>query len=76
MLKSSQEVICMTLEEMLQSTELFVTPSDVAPILHCDPQCIRNQAQLNPSQLGFPVIVQGSRVRIPRIPFLRYIGVL
>lgn len=66
----------MTLEELQKSTEIFVTPADVAPILRCDPQCIRKQAQTNPSQLGFPVIVQGSRIRIPRIPFLRYIGML
>lgn len=66
----------MTLEELQISTEIFVTPADVAPILKCDPQCIRKQAQTNPSQLGFPVIVQGSRIRIPRIPFLRYIGML
>jgi len=65
-----------TLEELQKSTEIFVTPADVAPILKCDPQCIRKQAQTDPSQLGFPVIVQGSRVRIPRIPFLRFIGVI
>lgn len=69
-------MICVTLEELQISTEIFVTPADVAPILKCDPQCIRKQAQTNPSQLGFPVIVQGSRIRIPRIPFLRYIGML
>ena len=66
----------MTLEELQKSMEIFVTPADVAPILKCDPQCLRKQAQTNPSQLGFPVIVQGSRIRIPRIPFLRYIGML
>ena len=66
----------MTLEALKQSTQLFVSPADVCTILHCDPQCIRIQAQRDPSKLGFPVIVQGSRVRIPRIPFLRFIGVL
>ena len=66
----------MTLEELKLSKNLLVTPADIAPILHCDPQCIRYQARVNPSALGFPVIVQGSRVRIPRIPFLRFIGEL
>lgn len=66
----------MTLDELMQSKKLFVNPSDIAPILRCDPQCIRHQARASPSALGFPVIVQGSRVRIPRIPFLRFIGAL
>ena len=66
----------MTLEQLQQSKQLFVSPADISSILGCDPQCIRRQAQINPSQLGFPVIVQGSRVRIPRIPFLRFIGVI
>lgn len=66
----------MTLEQLQQSKQLFVSPADVSEILRCDPQCIRKQAQTDPSQLGYPVIVQGSRVRIPRIPFLRFIGVI
>lgn len=66
----------MTLEQLQQSKQLFVAPADISEILRCDPQCIRKQAQTDPSQLGFPVIVQGSRVRIPRIPFLRFIGAI
>lgn len=66
----------MTLDEIIVSNEVFLKPSEVAEVLQCDPQCIRVQAQRDPSKLGFPVIVQGSRVRIPRIPFLRFIGVL
>lgn len=66
----------MNLQEMGITTKIWLTPADVAPILHCDPQCIRVQAQRDPSKLGYPVIVIGSRVRIPRIPFLKYLGVL
>ena len=66
----------MTLDEILVSNEVYLKPNEVAEILQCDPQCIRVQAQRDPAKLGFPVIVQGSRVRIPRIPFLRFIGVL
>lgn len=66
----------MTIEQLQQSKQLFVSSADVSEILRCDPQCLRRQAQNNPAQLGFPVIVQGTRVRIPRIPFLRYIGVI
>ena len=66
----------MNLQEMEITTKIWLTPADVAPILHCNPQCIRVQAQRDPSKLGYPVIVIGSRVRIPRIPFLKYLGVL
>ena len=66
----------MTLDEIIQSEKIYLTPSEIAPILHCDPQCIRRQAQIGAYMLGFPTIVQGSRVRIPRIPFLRFMGVI
>ena len=64
----------MTLEEIKKSDTLFLTPAQVAPILRTDPQLIRIVAKTNPSQLGFPVSVIKSRVKIPRVPFLRWIG--
>ena len=64
----------MRIDDIIASNKLYLTPSDVASILHCDPQCIRAQAQADPVKLGFPVIVIGTRVRIPRIPFLMYLG--
>ena len=66
----------MTITEMLQSEDPFLSPADIAEVLHCDPQYIRAQAQADPSKLGYPVIVINRRVRIPRIPFLRYLGYL
>lgn len=66
----------MTINEMLQSTEPLLSPADVAEVLHCDPQSIRVQAQSDPSKLGYPVIIINRRVRIPRIPFLCYLGYL
>lgn len=64
----------MTLEEILASKKQFLTPSDIAPVLRCDAQCIRRQAQQDPTKLGFPIVIMGSRIRIPRIPFLKYWG--
>ena len=66
----------MTIQEMLLSDKLLLSPADIAQVLECDPQVIRVQARQDPLKLGYPVIVQKSRVRIPRIPFLRYIGVI
>lgn len=66
----------MTIEELLQSDQLYLTPADIAPILHCDPQCIRAQAYKDPGKLGFRLIIIGKRIRIPRIPFLQYLGLI
>ena len=74
LLRFSQEVDAMTLEELKASQQPYLTPADIAPILHCDPQCIRKQATQDPAKLGFPVIIMGHRVRIPRIPFLKFLG--
>lgn len=64
----------MTLDEITASDEPFLNAQDVSDLLHCDPHAIRVQAQSDPDLIGFPVSVIGKRVRIPRIPFLRFIG--
>ena len=64
----------MTLEEIKNSDKTVLTANDVAQVLRCDPQCIRIMARENPSLLGFPVTVTGKRTKIPRLPFLRYMG--
>lgn len=65
----------MNIYDLTNSREVFVLVNDIADILRCDPQNIRNQARTNPDALGFPVTVVGSAIKIPRIPFLRFIGV-
>lgn len=66
----------MSIEEMLHSTKLYLTPAEIAEVLQCDPQSIRVQAQADPYKLGYPVIVLNRRIRIPRIPFLKFLGYL
>lgn len=63
----------MTLEEIKTSNALFLTPRDIAPVLECDPQKIRTQAHTDPAMLGFPVSVIGTRVKIPRKPFISFV---
>lgn len=62
----------MNMQQIRDSDALFLTPADIAPVLGCDPQCIREQARVNPAALGFPVVVIKRRTRIPRIPFLHW----
>ena len=64
----------MTLDEIRNSTKEVLTPADIADVLNCDAQDIRVQARTAPERLGFPVIIIKSRTKIPRIPFLRFLG--
>ena len=50
----------------------FLTSKDVAKVLGCDAQAIRVQANRCPERLGFPVSVIGTRVKIPKQGFLRF----
>lgn len=62
----------MTLKDMMKSDRPFLTPAEVAPVLECDPHAIRLAARSAPEGLGFPVICIGSRVKIPRLPFVEF----
>lgn len=66
----------MTLQELKESEKILITAADVADVMSCDPQDIRNQASIDPTMLGFPVCRVGTRTKIPRIPFLRWLGVM
>lgn len=62
----------MTLEEIKKSDKAFLLPKDIAPVIGSNEQTIRVSARLG--LLGFPVTFIGNRTKIPRIPFLKYIG--
>lgn len=62
----------MTLDDIKRMDREFLPPSVVAHVVGCDPQSIRIQARENPAALGFPVSVQGTRTRIPRRAFVRW----
>lgn len=67
----------MTVSELENLDAPFITPAVAAKIIGCDPNKLRmaahNQVNLGRDFLGFPVTVIGTRVKIPRIPFLQYI---
>lgn len=62
------------MQEILESTEDVLTPDQVAKVLKCNSQSIRDQAKSAPGMLGFPVTVIGTRVQIPRVGFCRWMG--
>lgn len=63
----------MTLEQIRRSAKAVLIPTDIAEVLGCAPQSIRDQARYRPDLLGFPVTVVRRRTYIPRVAFLRYI---
>ena len=65
----------MTLDDIKAIDREFLTPAQVAEIMGCDAQDIRVTARERPDLLGFPVCIIKSRMKIPRIPFLRFMGV-
>jgi len=63
----------MTLDEIRNSTKEVLTPAEVAEVLGCDPQDIRLTAKRCPERLGFSVCVIGTRTKIPRRAFIKWI---
>ena len=61
----------MTLQELEQLETEVLTPKQVAPILGCQPYTINVATKDGKNPFPFPVIRMGSRVRIPKTPFLK-----
>ena len=62
----------MTLNDIRQIDREYLLPREVADILGTDAQAIRVCARSNPAALGFPVVRLGTRIKVPRLPFLRF----
>ena len=64
----------MTIDEMKRSTKQFLIPSDIAEVLESDPHTIRCTARETPELIGYRFTFSGSHMKIPRVPFLRWLG--
>lgn len=64
----------MTLSEIELSNKPILTPSDVAEVLGVKPYSINLQAKQDITKLGFPCSLIGTRVRIPRNGFIRWLN--
>ena len=62
----------MTIEEIRASDKTMLTPADVAPILGCNPYSLNIAAKADIKALGFPASLIGTRLRIPRVGFIRW----
>ena len=62
----------MTLQELEQLETEVLTPNQVAPILGCQPYSINVATRDGNNPFPFPIIRMGSRVRIPKKPFIKF----
>jgi len=62
----------MTIEDIKKMNKDILTPGDIAPVLGCDPNIIREQARQDIKKLGFPAAKIGTRVKIPRKAFIAW----
>lgn len=62
----------MTLDEIRSLEREYLIPSEIAPILGVDAQDVRVAARQCPERLGFNVSVIGSRVKVPKRAFIRW----
>ena len=65
----------LTLEELIASSKNCFTPDDICGVLGVNPHNIRLAAKQQPELLGFEFFYIGTRMKIPKIPFLRKMGV-
>lgn len=62
----------MTLAELEALPSEVLTCQQIAQVLGANPATIHLQATDRPELLGFPVIVMGSRVKVPKAAFIRF----
>lgn len=61
-----------TLDSIKVMDKEMLSPTMVAKIIGCNPYYITLQARKDPTLLGFPVHVHGSRTQIPRRAFIKF----
>lgn len=61
-----------TLKDIEEIPKDMLTIMDIRDYLECDANSFREQARKDPSKLGFPVIVICNRIKIPKIPFIKF----
>lgn len=62
----------LTLAEIEALDTEVLTCKDVSRVLCAGAYYLHEHAMKDPSKLGFPVIVHGTRVKIPKQPFIRF----
>ena len=61
-------------KKLINDPRAVITPQDAADILQCSRYAIN--VMVKSGECPFPAMMVGTRVKIPRIPFLQYLGYL
>jgi len=72
--KVKKVAVTITREDLLSMDKDYLTPAQVCAVVGGDPQWVRYTAREAPHELGYPVTVIRNRVKIPRIPFCKFMG--
>ena len=72
--KVKKVAVTITQEDLLSMDKDYLTPAQVCAVVGGDPQWVRYTAREAPHELGYPVTVIRNRVKIPRIPFCKFMG--
>lgn len=62
----------MTLKEVEALPTEALDVKQICACIGCDPMTFRIRARSNPEQLGFPIIIIGSRIKAPKEAFLKF----
>ncbi len=65
----------MTITDIIRSDKEMLTCGDIADVVGMGQYNLHRYIIEYPERIGFPVMVTGNRVRIPRIPFLKFMGI-
>lgn len=63
----------MTMEQIKASTETVLPVYQIAETLGISAERLMEQARKDPGKLAFPVVVACDTVRVPRIPFIKFL---
>ena len=62
------------IQSLLKDKRAVITPKEAAEVLNCGRYAIN--VMVKNGQCPFPAMMIGTRVKIPRVPFLQYLGYL
>ena len=62
------------IDQIRASKAITISCVEASKVLRCKPMSLHLAAKESPQSLGFPVIMIGNHLKIPRLPFLRHLG--
>lgn len=71
-----EDILTPAILAIMDKDGIFLTPQDIAPVLNANPNTIRDTAKEHPEQIGYPFTFNGKLMKIPKIPFLQFLGLV